>query len=461
MERVGQIKINELISNRGPYELGTGKTIVDGIMKGSSKQKAKYRYSSAIALAAAFFCTQMQAAAPGAQASKALLELSSPKAPWQTVIVKSGDSLEKIFKEVGLDLRQLQEVLSVNRATSKALSHIKPGQTMKVQTTPSGHKLLQLKYALDNDRMLWVQRASAGFKTVVAKSAREEAAQPKNNGSNLRFVSGTIHHSFAETAKSVGMSHTMTNQLGNIFDGRVNFKHLQVGDNFSFIYQPNSKDLNNGNILAAEFSHHNSDYQAVRYTDRLGHTGYFDPKGKNFSSTASFLRYPVQFKRISSPFSYRRMDPVLHRVHQHLGVDLAAPRGTPIKSIGDGKVEFMGRKGGYGNTVVVSYGPNYKALFGHLSRFSSALRRNSSVHQGQVIGYVGSTGWATGSHVHYELHVNGVARDPLKISLPTIRGLESRERLHFLQQSKVLLAQLELFQRPELAANNAGSHKGF
>lgn len=433
-------------------------------MKGSSKKlhKAKQRYTSAIALAAAFFCTQMQAA-PQAQANNALLELNSPKAPWKTVIVKSGDSLEKIFKKVGLDLKQLQEVLSVNRATSKALTHIKPGQTMKVQTSTSGHKLLQLKYALDNDRMLWVQRASAGFKTVVAKSAREEAAaQPKNNGSNLRFVSGTIHHSFAETAKSVGMSHAMTDQLGNIFDSRVNFKHLQVGDNFSFIYQPTSKDLNSGNILAAEFNHHNSNYQAVRYTDRLGHTAYFDPKGKSLSSsTASFLRYPVQFKRISSPFSYRRMDPVLHRVHQHLGVDLAAPRGTPIKSIGDGKVEFVGRKGGYGNTVVVSYGPNYKALFGHLSRFSSALRRNSSVHQGQVIGYVGSTGWATGSHVHYELHVNGVARDPLKVSLPTIRGgLESRERLHFLQQSKVLLAQLELFQRPELAANTTDSHKG-
>ncbi len=253
------------------------------------------------------------------------------------------------------------------------------------------------------------------------------------------------------------MGRGMSNQLANIFGPRIDFKRLQPGDHFNLIYQGQS--LNNATILAAEFNNRGNAYQAVRYTDSLGHSEYYDPKGQNFQATTGLLRYPVAFSRISSYFSYKRYDPVLHRVHSHPGLDLAAPRGTPIKSIGEGRVDFVGRRGGYGNAVVVSYGRNYSALFGHMSRFSSGLRRNSTVHQGQVIGYVGSTGFATGPHVHFEVHVNGVPRDPLKVTPPPARSIDTKDRLRFLQQAKSLMAELQLYQRTELAANASGDRK--
>ena len=414
--------------------------------------------SIALAATLAALGTQAHATSSGAhlEMSKSLFELGQSGAAWQTIIVKSGDSLEKIFKDVGLDLNQLQEVLSTNKATSKALNHIKPGQTFEVQATPN-HKLLQLKYALNDDKMLWVQRAAAGFKTVVNESAHE-LAKPQTDKAGIHYLSGTIQHSLSETASRNGMSSNLTHQLSSLFDGRINFSHLQAGDSYSLTYQTDAKDSNNGKIIAAEFSNRGTTYQALRYTDSSGYTGYYDPKGQSFSSTSGFLRYPVQFKRISSPFSYKRFDPVIHKVHSHLGVDLAAPQGTPIKSIGDGKIEFMGKRGGYGNTVIVSYGNNYKALFGHLSRFNTALKHNSTVSQGQVLGYVGSTGWATGSHVHYELHVNGVPKDPLKVALPAAHTLASKDRALFLKQSKTELAQLELFQNHEFAANSRNKH---
>ncbi len=392
-----------------------------------------------------------------AQVSKQLFELDQSAASWRTIVVKSGDSLEKIFKDIGLDISQLQEILSTNRTTNKALNNIKPGQTMKLQATPN-HQLLQLKYALNDEKMLWVQRAAAGFKTVVKESAKDIPLPEAINSKRPHYISGTIQHSLNETASRSGMSYNMTHQLTQAFSNRVNFKRLQAGDHFSFIYQPSIKDPRNGEIIAAEFNNRGKDYQVVRYTDASGHTAYYDPKGQNFLSTSGFLRFPVQFKRISSPFSYKRMDPVVHRVHSHLGVDLAAAYGTPIKSIGDGKIEFMGRRGGYGNAIIVSYGNNYKALFGHLSRFNTSLKRNSPVHQGQVIGYVGSTGWATGSHLHYELHVNGVPRDPVRVALPAARSIQAKDRSRFLQQSKAMLAQLELFQNHEFAANNHNRH---
>jgi murein DD-endopeptidase MepM/ murein hydrolase activator NlpD len=209
-------------------------------------------------------------------------------------------------------------------------------------------------------------------------------------------------------------------------------------------------------ILAAEFNSRGSNYQAIRYTDRNGHTSYYNPQGHSLSASATggLTRFPVQYKRISSYFSYRRYDPVLHRVHQHPGLDLAAPRGTPIKSIGEGRVKFIGRKGGYGNAVIVSYPHNYTALFGHMSQFPRGLRTNSVVHQGQVIGYVGSTGFATGPHVHYEVHVNGIPRDPLKVTLPPAGVIDGKDRLRFMNQAKTMLAQLQTSQRSQLAANN-------
>ncbi len=453
------------------------------IMKDSSTQSLRKRYQLLIAASSSLlilvglteFCTAKSRAQsqplplPKAQATQIIIKNAPVKsaltssvvnknsklvpavhsnAPWHTVTVKHGDSLEKIFKHSGVNVNQVHEILNQNKA-NKVLNHIKPGQTMQLQTSPQ-HQLLQLKYSLDNDKMLWVQRASEGFKTVVSEPKfKQERA--KLTQSRYSYVGGTIHHSLNETARSVGMNYAMTNQLTRIFSPEINFRRIQPGDHFSLIYKPG----NPSEIVAAEFNTRGTAHQAVRYTDGNGHTCYYNPQGRNFQSAGGGLsRFPVQYKRISSGFSYRRFDPVLHRVHQHLGVDLAAPRGTPIKSIGDGRIKFIGRKGGYGNAVVIQYAHNYQALFGHMSQFTRGLRTNSAVRQGQVIGYVGSTGFATGPHVHYEVHVNGVPRDPLKVALPPSGMIEGKDRLRFLNQAKSVLAELQLSQRSQLAANS-------
>lgn len=190
-------------------------------------------------------------------------------------------------------------------------------------------------------------------------------------------------------------------------------------------------------------------HQAVRYTDDQGRTDYYDPKGR--SMRKDFLRTPVDFSRISSRFSTGRKHPILNKIRAHKGVDYAAPRGTPVKATGNGKIVLRGKKGGYGNTVVIQHGSQYSTLYAHLSRYASGLKTGSRVQQGQIIGYVGSSGLATGPHLHYEFHVNGTHRNPLTVKLPDAAPLPKQFREKFKLESENLLAQLELAKTQALA----------
>ena len=178
----------------------------------------------------------------------------------------------------------------------------------------------------------------------------------------------------------------------------------------------------------------------MRYTTSKGETGYYTAEGNNVRK--AFIRTPVDFARISSRFSKGRKHPILNKIRAHKGVDYAAPRGTPIKAAGDGKVILAGTKGGYGNTVVIQHGSRYRTLYAHMQGFAKNVRTGSTVKQGQIIGYIGTTGLSTGPHLHYEFQVNGTHVDPLSQKQLIADPLSGKEKQRFLQHSTPLMAQL-------------------
>ncbi|MCU7945715.1 MAG: peptidoglycan DD-metalloendopeptidase family protein, partial [Candidatus Thiodiazotropha sp. (ex Cardiolucina cf. quadrata)] len=250
-----------------------------------------------------------------------------------------------------------------------------------------------------------------------------------------------------------GLSERLIMQLADIFGWDIDFAlEIRSGDRFTVIFQEDYLDgekLRDGPILAAEFVNQGRTYRALRYTDDSGNSDYFTPKGR--SMRKAFLRAPVDFRRISSKFTRERYHPVLGKKRPHRGVDYAAKTGTPIKSAGDGKIIHRGKKGGYGRTVIIQHGQTYTTLYAHLSRYNKKAKRGQKVKQGQVIGYVGKTGLATGPHLHYEFRVNGVHRNPLTVKLPAAEPIAKKYRAGFQMKIQPLLSKLELINRTLVA----------
>ena len=241
-------------------------------------------------------------------------------------------------------------------------------------------------------------------------------------------------------------------ELADIFGWDIDFAlDIRANDHFTVIFEELYSDgekVKNGHILAAEFINDGKVFKAVRYMDHNNNIQYYTPNGKSLKK--AFLRSPVKFSRISSKFTLKRWHPILHRFKSHKGVDYAASTGTPIKATGNGKIAFRGRKGGYGKTIVIEHGNQYSTLYAHLSRFSKA-RTGKRVKQGDTIGYVGKTGLATGPHLHYEFRVNNRHRNPLTIKLPKTRSIRKHYMTAFKNQTKNLLAQLEMYKKITVA----------
>ena len=216
-------------------------------------------------------------------------------------------------------------------------------------------------------------------------------------------------------------------ELANIFGWDIDFAlDIRAGDHFTVIYEErflNGEKIGNGPILAAEFVNQGRSYKAIRYSDAGNRSDYYSPTG--LSMRKAFLRTPVDFRRISSRFG-KRKHPILNRMRMHTGVDYAASRGTPIRAAGDGKVIHKGRKGGYGRTVIIQHGGRYSTLYAHMNSYRRGVYTGKRVKQGQIIGYVGSSGRATGPHLHYEFRVNGVHRNPLTVKLPSAKPINSK-----------------------------------
>lgn len=351
----------------------------------------------------------------------------------KTIIVKKGDSLSIIFKRLSLSANTLYKIVNSGKQ-AKLLTKIKPGQ--KIRIVLLHDKFDSLHYYMNTVDTLIINKKDNKFSSRIDSKEVELRQQ---------FASATIENSLFLAGNKAGLSSAMIMQMAQIFGWDIDFAlDVRKGDSFNILYEEkfiDDKKFSNGHILSAEFINKGKSYKAVRFTDKSGYTDYYSEKG--LSMRKAFLRTPVEFSRISSRFSYSRKHPVLNKTRAHKGVDYAASRGTPIKAVGKGKVIFKGTKGGYGRVIILQHGSKYSTLYAHMNSYNKNVRKGTKVKQGQTIGYVGSSGLATGPHLHYEFRVNGVHRNPLTVSLPTAAPIEKKYRNEFQTIADTLISQLK------------------
>ena len=320
-----------------------------------------------------------------------------------------------------------------------ALRLLRPGHTVAGEVNAEG-ELLRLSYLSGRGTLTTVERASEGFRAM-------EGAAPLRTEILMR--TGTIRSSLFAAADASGMPDSVAVQIADIFAGDVDFhRELRQGDRFAVLYEQyylEGTPVHAGRVLAAEFVNQGRRHRALHYALAQGGGGYYAPDGSNLRK--AFLRSPLEYSRISSGFGMRR-HPFQSTWRAHSGVDFAAPTGTRVRAAGDGVVEFAGPKAGYGNMVTVRHRGQYSTVYAHLSRFAPGMQRGARVAQGDVIGFVGQTGWATGPHLHYEFRVAGQSRNPYAIAMPAGEPVPPADLAAYRRHAEPLLARLEL-----LAAN--------
>lgn len=368
--------------------------------------------------------------------------VSIDEGTWLEEKVKSGDNLALIFSRLKLSANLLHRIVNSSKE-AEGLAKIRPGEAIRIRLDKQG-EMLELVHRQSAIRSLQILPAEEGFTAQTHDRSLEK---------RIATASGTITNSLYLSAQRAGLSDTLTMELANIFGWDIDFAlEIRPGDQFSLIYEEeylDGKKYRNGPILAAEFINQGKVFRAIQFEDEEGYSSYFSPEGQ--SMRKAFLRAPVDFRRISSRFTKARYHPVLGKKRPHKGVDYSAATGTPIKAAGDGRVIFRGTKGGYGRTVIVRHGSQYTTLYAHMSRYRSNVGNGARVRQGQVIGYVGQSGLATGPHLHYEFRVNGVHRNPLTIKLPAAEPLAKKYQTQFASVSAPLLSQLDLISKTMVA----------
>jgi len=357
-------------------------------------------------------------------------------ADWDIITIKSGDTLASILDSAGLPATTTHAIAGLNEQT-KSLRYIKPGQKIHL-LRDDANRLRIMKYIPDITKTLTVQRnEDQSFSSKITNYQLD--AFPV-------FREGVIENSLFEAAAEGNIPESVIMDLAHIFGWDIDFSlDIRRGDRFGVVYNELYKDnvkIRNGQILAAEFVNNGKLYKAVYYTDPQGNGDYFNEEGK--SMRKAFLRSPVEFARISSRFSNKRWHPVLSKWRSHKGVDYAARRGTPIRAAGDGKISSVGTKGGLGRAIIIRHGGRYTTVYGHLNGYARGIRTGKAIKQGQIIGYVGSSGLATGPHLHYEFRVNGVHRNPLTVKLPAAKPVHPSFREHFEENTQVYLSMLQL-----------------
>lgn len=364
----------------------------------------------------------------------------SPEVKHHTV--RRGENLSIIFARLNLSKKELHTITHSGKM-GREFKALRPGKKLSIELSETGG-IARLIYEKSHAVSIIATRVGNSFNLV--KTSRKIDLHPV-------FASGSIQSSLFNDAKNAGISDKTIMELANIFGWDIDFAlGLRKGDIFSILYEKqfiDEKEIGDGAILAAEFSNRGKTFRAVRYVDKKWRSNYFTPNGD--SMRKAFLRSPIDFARISSRFNLKRKHPVLNRIRAHKGVDYAAATGTPIKTTGNGKIIFRGRKGGYGRVVIVQHGQRYTTLYAHLSRFHGKRKKGSYVKQGQTIGYVGRSGLATGAHLHYEFRVNGVHRNPLTVPLPHAKPIPKQFIADFNRQTQPLISQLEQTKQVRLA----------
>lgn len=355
--------------------------------------------------------------------------------------VRSGDTLDRLFRKNQLDLGNLAAIVKLPEA-GEYLRLLRPGDELRIEH--DGGQLVSLYRNLDLTNSLRISRGESGYTAEVIK-------RPVDFQKRLAY--GRIETSLFESAVAAGMSDKLIMQLAAIFAWDVDFVlDIRKGDDYYILYEEifqDGKFVTSGDIIAAEFNNNGRTFKAVRYADSDGRPDYFTPDGRSLRK--AFIRAPVDFTRISSAFNPNRRHPILNTIRAHRGVDYAAPSGTPIKAAGDGKVIFRGRKGGYGNCVILQHGGNITTLYAHMSKFAGSVGINDRVKQGDTVGYVGHTGLATASHLHYEYRLNGVHRNPRTVKLPQADPIKEEYRADFLAKAEPILQELQQYKRTQVA----------
>ena len=348
------------------------------------------------------------------------------------VVVGRNDTLDAIFRRMALNKSDLAAIRNLP-GIRQSLDFLKPGDSIKLTHTDGDIKELTRK--VSETQTLEVVRQDSGFEAKMIENAVE---------TRVRTATATIDSSLFQAAGAADISDTVALKLANVFAWDIDFVlDIREGDRFTAVYEQifqDGKYIRDGEVLAAEFVNNGKVYRAVRFVADNGRAGYYTPTG--LAMRKAFLRAPVEFTRVSSAFNPHRQHPILNLIRGHMGTDYAAPTGTPVHAAGDGHVSFAGQRGGYGNAIVLAHGANISTLYGHMSRFARNIRVGTRVQQGEVIGYVGMTGLATGPHLHYEYLTGGVHRNPQTVQLPGAEPLRAQDLQRFRAAAAPLLGAL-------------------
>lgn len=365
--------------------------------------------------------------------AKAAYDLEQQLGTWHNVTIKSGDNLSAIFNTQGLSASVVYQIANTPKY-GETLARIRPGESLEFRINQEG-SLTQLRYVKSKLESIFFNKESDGYQAELVTLSPD--IRPT-------YASGTIESSLFLASQRAGLSQNLTMELAGIFGWDIDFvQDIRSGDSFHLLYEEKyleGEKLGDGNILVASFTNQGQTYTAIRYTDSNGDTDYYTPDGKSMKK--AFLRTPVDFTRISSRYNPDRLHPIFKTKRPHRAVDYAAPMNTPIKAAGDGRVKFSGWQNGYGNVVFIEHPNNIVTIYAHANKLAG-LKKGQKVRQGQVIAYVGKTGWATGPHLHYEFRVNGVHRNPMTVKLPDAAPIAKSEMANFKKRSELMIARLE------------------
>ena len=350
---------------------------------------------------------------------------------------KQRDTFYEVLLDFGIPPREIFSLIESSKKIYN-LKRVKPGNTMTLKIDPVHHTVVRLEFSFDGRQMLVVTKTDQEY-----LASKEEIAFD----SKLRTIAGTIKNSLFEDATKSGCSPQLILNFADIFAWDVDFlSDLRENDSFKLLFEEIYKDgdfVRYGKILAAEFTNQGERFRAFYFENDKGRAGYYNDEGK--SVDREFLKSPLRYSRISSRFSKRRFHPVLRIYRPHSGVDYAAPTGTPAETTCDGKIIFIGWKKDYGKCIKIRHNHIYTSYYGHLSRFAKGMKLGKRVKQGQVIGYVGATGLATGPHLDYRLKKRGKFIDPLKFRSPRILSISKAQLPQFEKSKRQLLAMLGQF----------------
>lgn len=361
--------------------------------------------------------------------------------------VKRGDSIASLLNRAGLKSDDVIPFLSKDPLASK-MFQLKAGRVVSIQVDAQGDfQWMRYKTSLEEDHQeaILVKRDENGKLFAQKEKLTYET--------NTTFKSGRIKSSLFAAADEVQLPDSVAVQMAEIFSSEIDFhRELQKGDEFRVVYEQKTLDgreVSAGQVLAAEFINSGKSYKAYWFAPDGSRGAYYNDEGETLQK--SFLKSPLAFSRISSGFTLRRFHPIMNEWRAHKGVDYAAPTGTPIRATANGTVTFVGGKNGYGRFIEIKHHANYSTAYAHLSNFAAGLRNGSKVSQGDVIGYVGSTGWATGPHLHYEFRVNNTAVDPQLVNVARAEPLDRVSFRKFKEVQSALDRRLDLSATERLA----------